>query len=188
MSDTPSQTTPPEGQPAPATAADQGTQGSQDKPVVLVAMLVSLLVTSLCILAYDRLVRVPATPRLGTVDVGEIFAANQAKTLKTLVATKAQVDPNVLGTQAGQQMAQQLQAFSKSCDCLLIASPAVFGANRAVPDFTGAIKTANGLTTTLRDLGLTAGSMGATAPAASASVTAPGAPTAPSATTTGNAP
>jgi hypothetical protein len=150
---------------APVEAASTGSQDASGKPVVLVSLLVSLMVTSMCILAYDRFVRVPSTPRLGTVDVGEIFAANQAKTLKTVIATKAQVDPNALGTQAGQQMAQQLQAFSKSCDCLLIASPAVFGTNRAIPDFTAAIKATNGLTTTLRDLGLSAGPMGAVQPA-----------------------
>lgn len=78
----------------PVEAASTGSQDASGKPVVLVSLLVSLMVTSMCILAYDRFVRVPSTPRLGTVDVGEIFAANQAKTLKTVIATKAQVDPN----------------------------------------------------------------------------------------------
>lgn len=171
-------------QESPSTSAEVTGQGSHDaggKPVVLVAMLVSLAVTSLCTLAYDRFVRVPSTPRLGTVDIGEIFAANQAKTLKTLMATKAQVDPNALGTQAGQQMAQQLQAFSKACDCLLIASPAVFGANRAVPDFTAAIKAANGLTTTLRDLGLSPDQVNVAPPVAAPAVAS-------TTTTTGRAP
>lgn len=187
MSDTPIKApdAPQQALPPSANTVESLNPESSGKPVVLVSMLVSLVVTSLCILAYDRLVRVPSTPRLGTVDVGDIFAANQAKALKTLIATKAQVDPNALGTQAGQQMAQQLQAFSKSCDCLLIASPAVFGTNRAVPDFTAAIKAANGLTTTLRDIGLSAGSMSTARPAPQASAVIPSAPTA---NTNGSAP
>ncbi|MFN4266415.1 MAG: hypothetical protein ACK4F8_11795 [Aquabacterium sp.] len=116
--------------------------------------LLAITVSALALVAYERLIRDPRTPRLGTIDVAELFALNQAKVLKEALGSgsTANLDPGTLGQKAATAMSDQIQAFTKQCNCLLIASPAVYGATAAITDFTKTIKEANGLTTSLGDL------------------------------------
>jgi hypothetical protein len=134
-----------------ASAPDDSAMTSQDQPstgirIVLIAAMTSIVLTACALLVYDRFVRVPRTPRLGTVDIGQIFAANQAVAIKKLLSGSSNMPADALGAQAGQDMSKQLQDFSRRCGCLLIASPAVFGGTLAAPDYTAAIKAAYGLT------------------------------------------
>lgn len=129
---------------SPSAPIGASTGGLRD---AVVTALIACTVAACALLAYDRLIRDPRTPRLGTVDVGAIFAANQAVAIKKLLAGAANLPADALGAQAGQAMARQLQDFAQQrCHCVLIASPAVFGTTAVVPDYTAEIKAAYGLT------------------------------------------
>lgn len=127
---------------APVAAAPSGGMRG-----AIVTALIASTVAACALLAYDRLIRDPRTPRFGTVDVGAIFAANQAVAIKKLLSGATNLPADALGAQAGQAMARQLQDFAQQrCHCVLIASPAVFGTNAVVPDYTAEIKVVYGLT------------------------------------------
>ena len=135
--------------PAAVPVSDASTEfesPASGRRIFLIAAMTSVALTACALLAYDHWVREPRTPRLGTVDVGQIFAANQALAIKKLLSGATNVPADALGAQAGQDMATQLQDFSRRCGCLLIASPAVFGGTWAVPDYTAAIRAAYALT------------------------------------------
>ncbi|KAJ8138429.1 hypothetical protein OY671_008357 [Metschnikowia pulcherrima] len=124
---------------------------SQDHPstgirIVSIAAMTSIVSTACALSVYDRFVRDPRTPRLGTVDIGQIFAANQAVAIKKSLSGSSNMPADASGAQAGQDMSKQLQDFSRRCGCSSIASPAVVGSTRAVPDYTAAIKAAYGST------------------------------------------
>lgn len=126
--------------------------------------LIAISISTLALFAYEKGVRNPRTPKLGTVDVADLFASNQAKVLKdALSGGSTTADPTMLGQKAAAAMSSQIQAFTKECNCMLIASPAVFGATPAIADYTQHIKEVNELKTSLSDLA----SLGASGNAAS---------------------
>lgn len=134
-------------------------------PGWIATTLISISVAAIALIAYERGVRNPRTPKFGTVDVSELFAVNQAKVLKdALTAGSSNLDPGALGQKAAAAMSSQIQAFTKQCDCLLIASPAVFGSTAAVSDYTQTIKEANDLKTSLADLANLGGNSAQVAP------------------------
>lgn len=132
-------------------------QASQEAPKAgpgwIGTTLVAISISTLAMFAYEKGVRDPRTPKLGTVDVADLFASNQAKVLKeALGGGSTSADPTMLGQKAAAAMSSQIQAFTKECNCMLIASPAVFGATPAITDYTQHIKEINELTTSLSDL------------------------------------
>lgn len=151
---------------APAPQPPEAQSSDRSGPGWIGTTLVAITVAALALFAYERVIRDPRTPRLGTIDVAELFAVNQAKVLKDALGSGSTVnlDPGTLGQKAAAAMSGQIQAFTKQCNCLLIASPAVYGTTPAIADFTQTIKEANGLTTSLADL---------------AAIGSPGAPVAP---------
>lgn len=113
------------------------------RDVVVHAMVATCLVT-VGLATYDRLVRVPSTPRLAVVDVARLY--NLAE---RVAATKA------VGTQRGDQAAGAavgalfrtaedfgpllegtLRGLATECQCTLVAMAAVVGDHPSMPDFT----------------------------------------------------
>lgn len=119
--------------------------------------LIALAVSAALIVAYDYKVR-SRVARFATVDIGEIYAANQNAAFKRVLAVRQSsasqepVDPGKLGQEAALAMANQLKEFSTQCECLLIAAPAVYGRIESVPDYTDDIKRKFGLTTSVNEL------------------------------------
>lgn len=151
-------------EPTPMPPQEAAQDVSKGGPGWIGTTLIAISISALALFAYEKGVRDPRTPRMGTVDVADLFASNQAKVLKdALSGGSISADPTMLGQKAAAAMSSQIQAFTKECNCMLIASPAVFGATTAVTDYTQHIKEVNELTTSLSDLA----SLGASGNAAS---------------------
>lgn len=141
--------------------------------------IICLIVCSVLILLYDLKVR-SRVPKLAVVDIGEIYVANQSAAFKKVLSERIQPgatggsDPAAIGRAAGMAMAEQLKEFSAQCDCLLIASPAVYGRIDAVPDYTDVIKKRYGLTTSVQDVQqLIGGTQGGLTPSVPGATSAP---------------
>lgn len=119
--------------------------------------LIALAVSATLIVAYDYKVR-SRVARFATVDIGEIYSANQNAAFKRVLAARQvsssqePVDAGKLGQEAALAMANQLKEFSTQCECLLIAAPAVYGRIESVPDYTEEIKHKFSLTTSVNEL------------------------------------
>jgi hypothetical protein len=104
---------------------------------------IAMVMAMVCVFAmgigvYDRLVRAPRSVRLGVVDVGSVYAVLQKGAL-TPQAGNAPEDIGKASNALAARMEDILKAFSHECDCLLLSSPAVYGSQDAIPDYTATI-------------------------------------------------
>lgn len=115
---------------------------------LLVHALVTLVIVSLALVAYDRLVRRPAA-RVGLIDVGEVIRLKEAQVLDVLTranATEAEKKAAVdFGTRFATAFPRALEELTQECDCLVLARSAVAGLPPQAIDMTAALKQKVGL-------------------------------------------
>jgi hypothetical protein len=111
---------------------------------LLAPAVVSMCVSAVAIAAYDRLVRVPRTPRLAVVDVATLFAAAERRATRSVAQPPIGGDANLPIAAATARAAEAfgpalrgaLQGIAADCGCTLVATATVFGADSTVPDYT----------------------------------------------------
>jgi hypothetical protein len=115
---------------------------------LLLHALLTLLIVSLALVAYDRFVRRPAA-RVGLIDVGEVVRLKDARVLDVLtkaMATdgekKAAID---FGTRFTAVFPQALEELTQECDCLVLARSAVAGLPPHAVELTATLKQKVGL-------------------------------------------
>ena len=122
------------------------------KPLVT-SFLVSALVTTLAISAYERFVRQPRTPRLAVVDITRIYEAAETSARRAVLSDAAgATDPNVPPARSpeleasrrnaenfGPSLQKALTDISTECGCAIVAMAAVIGIDSTIPDFTSEV-------------------------------------------------
>ena len=115
---------------------------------LLVNALVTLLLVALALLAYDRVVRRPAT-RVGLIDVGELVRLKDNRVLDVLTRAAATDDEKkaalAFGTRFAAVFPQALEELTQECDCLVLSRSAVAGVPPNAIDLTAALKHKVGL-------------------------------------------
>jgi hypothetical protein len=115
---------------------------------LLVHALVSLLIVSLSLVAYDRLVRRPAT-RIGLIDVGELVRLKDDRVLDVLTKAAATDEDKKaalgFGTRFATVFPHALEELAQECDCLVLARSAVAGSPPNAVDLTAVLKQKVGL-------------------------------------------
>jgi hypothetical protein len=115
---------------------------------LLVHALVTLVIVSLALVAYDRLVRRPAA-RVGLIDVGEVVRLKEAQVLDVLTRTNATDAEKKAAMDFGMRFAtsfpRALEELTQDCDCLVLARSAVAGSPPQAIDMTAALKQKVGL-------------------------------------------
>ena len=116
--------------------------------MMLLHVVVSLLIVSLALLAYDRLVRRPAA-RIGLIDVGELARLKDNRVLDVLTKAAATDEEKkaalAFGTRFTAIFPHALEELSEECDCLVISRSAVAGAPPNSIDLTAVLKQKVGL-------------------------------------------
>jgi len=106
---------------------------------------VAVVVTAVALVAYEALVRRPATPRIAMVDVTTLHqAAQQAATRRALDLAGSErggtdaelVQVEKAATDFGPRLTRVLNGLAGECNCTVVAMAAVHGADSAIPDFT----------------------------------------------------
>jgi hypothetical protein len=117
------------------------------KALLLHAM-VSLLIVSLALLAYDRVVRRPAA-RVGLIDVGELVRLKDERVLDVLTRPAATDEEKkaalAFGTRFAAVFPRSLEELTQECDCLVLARSAVAGVPPNAVDLTAVLKQKVGL-------------------------------------------
>jgi hypothetical protein len=115
---------------------------------LLVHTLVTLVIVSLALVGYDRMVRRPAT-RVGLIDVGEVVRLKDARVLDVLTraaATEAEKKAAMdFGTRFATVFPQALDELTQECSCLVLARSAVAGLPPQAVELTAALKQKLGL-------------------------------------------
>jgi hypothetical protein len=115
---------------------------------MFVHAVVSLLIVSLALLAYDRLVRRPAA-RIGLIDVGELVRLKDDRVLDVLTKAAATNQEKKAALSFGTRFAtvfpHALEELSEECDCLVLARSAVAGSPPNTVDLTPVLKQKVGL-------------------------------------------
>ena len=115
---------------------------------LLTHALVTLLIVSLALLAYDRLVRRPAA-RIGLIDVGELVRLKDDRVLDVLTKAAATDDEKKaalgFGTRFAVVFPRALEELTQECDCLVLARSAVAGSPPNAVDLTAVLKQKVGL-------------------------------------------
>ena len=115
---------------------------------LLLHALLSLLIVSLALVAYDRLVRRPAA-RIGLIDVGELVRLKDDRVLDVLTKAAATDEEKKAALSFGTRFAtvfpHALEELSEECDCLVLSRSAVAGAPPNAVDLTAALKQKVGL-------------------------------------------
>jgi len=114
-------------------------------------LMISVIVVLVGFGVYDVAVRQPRTPRLGVVDVGQLYGlAHDQAARVALKAVQSAASGPAAATQAGEAIgnlyrtpqdfgpafSRVLEGLSADCRCTLVAMAAVFGAASTVPDYT----------------------------------------------------
>lgn len=115
---------------------------------LLLHALLTLLIVSLALVAYDRLVRRPAA-RVGLIDVGEVVRLKNSRVLDVLTKAaatdgekKAAID---FGTRFANVFPHALEELTQECDCLVLARSAVAGLPPQAVELTATLKQKLGL-------------------------------------------
>ena len=115
---------------------------------LLINALVSLLIVSLALLAYDRLVRRPAA-RIGLIDVGELARLKDDRVLEVLTRAAATDEEKKTALAFGARFTavfpEALEQISEECGCLVLARSAVAGSPPNAVDLTPRLKQKVGL-------------------------------------------
>jgi hypothetical protein len=115
---------------------------------LLLHALLSLLIVSLALVAYDRLVRRPAA-RIGLIDVGELVRLKDDRVLDVLTKAAATDEEKKVALSFGTRFAavfpHALEELTQECDCLVLARSAVAGVPPNAMDLTAALKQKVGL-------------------------------------------
>jgi hypothetical protein len=115
---------------------------------LLVQVLVSLLIVCLALVAYDRVVRHPAT-RIGLIDVGELVRLKDDRVLDVLTKGTATDEERKaalgFGTRFATVLPRALEELSQECDCLVLSRSAVAGSPPNGIDLTAVLKQKVGL-------------------------------------------
>ena len=115
---------------------------------LLVNALVSLLIVSLALLTYDRLVRRPAA-RIGLIDVGELVRLKDDRVLDVLTRAAATDEEKKaalgFGTRFAAVFPRALEELSEECGCLVLSRSVVAGVPPNAVDLTAALKQKVGL-------------------------------------------
>ena len=115
---------------------------------LLVNALLSVVIVCVSLVAYDRLVRRPAT-RIGLIDVGEVVKLKDARVLDVLTQAAATDDEKkaalMFGTRFAAIFPHALEELTEECDCLVLARSAVAGLPQNAVDLTPALKQKVGL-------------------------------------------
>jgi hypothetical protein len=115
---------------------------------MFVHAVVSLLIVSLALLAYDRLVRRPAA-RIGLIDVGELVRLKDDRVLDVLTKAAATDEEKKAALSFGTRFAavfpQALEQITEECGCLVLARSAVAGSPPNTVDLTPVLKQKVGL-------------------------------------------
>jgi hypothetical protein len=109
---------------------------------VLIHALVSVTVVVTALLAYDRLVMLPAQ-LIGVVDVGEVYRLKEAEF--TRLVTKANSDDErqqalTVAHQFAQQLPLALEELPRDCRCLVLVRTAIAGVPPHAVDLTALLK------------------------------------------------
>lgn len=109
---------------------------------LLLQALVSMLVVSAALAAYDRLVIRPGQ-LVGVVDVGEVYRQKEAEF--TLILTKAGSDGErdkamVMARAFAQRLPLALEELPRDCGCLVVLKSAVAGPTPRTLDLTAHLK------------------------------------------------
>jgi hypothetical protein len=115
---------------------------------LLLHTLLSLLIVSVALLAYDRLVRRPAA-RIGLIDVGELARLKDDRVLDVLTNAAATDEKKkaalAFGTRFAAVFPEALEQISEECGCLVLARSAVAGSPPNAFDLTPILKQKVGL-------------------------------------------
>ena len=115
---------------------------------IFVHAVVSLLIVSLALVAYDRLVRRPAA-RIGLIDVGELVRLKDDRVLDVLTKAAATDEEKkaalAFGTRFTAVFPHALEELSEECDCLVLSRSAVAGVPPNAVDLTAVLKQKVGL-------------------------------------------
>ena len=115
---------------------------------LLAHALVTLLIVSLALLAYDRLVRRPAT-RIGLIDVGELVRLKDDRVLDVLTKAAATDEEKKaalgFGTRFTTVLPHALEELAQECECLVLSRSAVAGSPPNAVDLTSMLKQKVGL-------------------------------------------
>ena len=115
---------------------------------LLAQALMSLLIVSVALVAYDRAVRRPAS-RIGLIDVGELARLKDDRVLEVLTKAGATEDEKKAAVAFGARFAmafpQALEQLSDECDCLVLSRSAVAGSPPNAVDLTPRLRQKLGL-------------------------------------------
>jgi len=115
---------------------------------LLLHALLSLLIVSLALVAYDRLVRRPAA-RIGLIDVGELVRLKDNRVLDVLTKAAATDEDKKTALAFGARFTTvfpaALEQISEECGCLVLARSAVAGSPPNAFDLTPMLKQKVGL-------------------------------------------
>jgi len=114
----------------------------------LLQVLLTLVIVSVALVAYDRHVRRPAA-RIGLIDVGEVTRLKDERVLEVLTRAAASEQERqaalAFGTQFAAAFPQALEQLSAECACLVLARSAVAGVPPEAVDLTPSLRQKVGL-------------------------------------------
>jgi NAD(P)H-nitrite reductase large subunit len=104
--------------------------------------LFTLLVVSISMTAYDRLVLRPALV-IGVVDVAEVYRAKEAEFTQILTKASSEEDRQkalFMARTFAQRLPVALEELPRECNCLVVLKAAVAGATPNTVDLTAALR------------------------------------------------
>jgi len=104
--------------------------------------LLTLLVVSAALTAYDRLVLRPALV-IGVVDVAEVYRAKEAEFTQILTKASSEEDRQkalFMARSFAQRLPVALEELPRECNCLVVLKAAVAGASPNTVDLTAALR------------------------------------------------
>ena len=113
----------------------------------LLLLLASALINVALLAAYA--VWIAPTPRLATLDVGELYRLKEAQVAAVLTKREATDEERVGALKAagtfGAEITALIEALPQECRCLVLARGAVIAERQALPDLTGEVRHRLGL-------------------------------------------
>lgn len=110
---------------------------------LLLYLAIPVLICAMSLALYDRFVRIPRTPKFGTIDIAALFNEQQKQVVNALTkADQSEADKAKLIVSAerfARALDDNIKQLQLDCQCILIAKQALLS-DSVVPDWTSVVR------------------------------------------------